>query len=78
MSFATVLTLSEVSLKGVENAALLRQNGHRPAQLTGLQDQFADRAVVLRAAGNSRAISIAIFESAATAAAAEAAINALS
>ena len=78
MSFATVLTLSEVSLKGIENAALLRQNGHRPAQLTGLQDQLADRAVVLHAAGNSRAITAAIFEAATDAADAEAQINALS
>ena len=43
----------------------------------GLQDQFADRAVVLHAAGNSRAISAAIFESAVTAADVEAQINAL-
>lgn len=75
--FASTLTLSEVARKGIENAALLRHNGYRPAQLAGLQDQFADRAVVLHPAGNSRAISAAIFESAVTAADVEAQINAL-
>ena len=62
MSFTTNLTLTEVSLKGWENAQLLKQNGHHPAQLTGLQDQLADRAVVLHAAGNSRVITASIIE----------------
>ncbi len=75
--FASVLTLTEVSQKGFENAQLLKHNGYRPAQLAGLQDQFADRAVVLHAAGNSRAITAAIFESAVSAADVEAQINAL-
>jgi len=75
--FATNLTLTELSLKGWENAQLLKRKAHRPANLTGLQDRLADRAVVVHAAGNSRAITAAIFEAEATPAAVEAAITAL-
>ena len=75
--FASVLTLSEVSQKGFENAQLLKHEGYRPAQLAGLQDQFADRAVVLQPVGNSRAITANIFDTAVSPADVEAQINAL-
>lgn len=75
--FASVLTLSEVSQKGFENAQLLKHEGYRPAQLAGLQDQFADRAVVLHPVGNSRAITANIFDTAVSPADVEAQINAL-
>lgn len=77
MSFATVLTLPEVSKVGFEQAQILKRKQHQPAQLTGLLDQLADRAVVLHAAGNSRAISLNIFKTSATPAAVQAAIDAL-
>ncbi len=73
----STMTLTEISLAGFQNAQYLRRNQHRPANLTGLQDRMADRAVVLHAAGNSRAITAAIFESAVSAADVESQINAL-
>ena len=75
--FTTNLTFTETSLKGWEISQTLKRKAHRPVNLTKLQDRIADRAVALHAAGNSRAITIGIFEAQATPAGVEAAITAL-
>lgn len=77
MSFEQSLTLTELSRKGWELAQVEKRNQHNPVQITSMMDRFADAAVVLHAAGNSRAISLNIFRTNATPAAVEAAITAL-
>lgn len=77
MSFSTPLTLTEVSQIGWDLSQVLARKQHNPAQLAATLDEVADRAVVLHAAGNSRAITLAIFAAQATPAAVEAAITAL-
>jgi hypothetical protein len=73
----TTLTLSEASQKGWELTQILARKAHLPANVKEMQNAVADRCVVLHAAGNSRAITIGIFEANSTPAAVEAAITAL-
>jgi hypothetical protein len=75
--YTDTLTLAEVAKLGWEQTRILQRKQHAPAQLTTFIDLLADRAVVLHGAGNTAAITKAIFTDEPTQEAAEAAISAL-